>query len=98
MDELLVERDGRVLWLTLNRPDVHNAISPELAERLASEIESASEDIPAGADEDAAVRVVVVRGAGRSFCAGYDLGGGRYGSRELGPNARHLQRRPAARR
>jgi enoyl-CoA hydratase len=90
VDDLLVERDGRVLWLTLNRPAVHNAISIELAERLASEIESASEDN--SADEEADVRVVVIRGAGKSFCAGYDLGGGQYGSRELGPNARHLRR------
>ena len=86
VDELLVEREGRVLRLTLNRPAVHNAISIDLAERLASEIESASED------EDADIRVVVIRGAGKSFCAGYDVGGGQYGSRELGPNARHLRR------
>jgi enoyl-CoA hydratase len=93
-DELLVERDGRILWLTLNRPEVHNAISIDLAERLASEIESASEDHSSdgstGEDDD--IRVVVIRGAGRSFCAGYDVGGGQYGSRGLGPDARHLRR------
>lgn len=97
-DELLVERDGRILWLTLNRPEVHNAITIDLAERLASEIEAASRDGSAddpenrSTDGDAEVRVVVIRGAGRSFCAGYDVGGGQYGSRELGPNARHLRR------
>lgn len=89
-DQLLVERDERVLWLTLNRPSVHNAISVDLAERLACEVESASEDD--SADEHADIRVVVIRGAGKSFCAGYDVGGGQYGSRDLGPNARHLRR------
>lgn len=62
---LLEETLGPVRRLTLNRPDVLNALSAELVERLSQALASAADD-----DE---VRVVVVRGAGRAFCAGYDL-------------------------
>ncbi|WP_431024924.1 enoyl-CoA hydratase-related protein [Halomonas sp. H5] len=57
--------DG-VLTLTLNRPEALNALSAELYHRLADHL--------AAADRDPAIRVVVIRGAGRSFCAGNDLG------------------------
>jgi enoyl-CoA hydratase len=65
MGDLLVEQADGVLTLTLNRPDVRNAISGSLAAAVADAAESAA--------ADDAVRVVVVRGAGPSFCAGYDL-------------------------
>ena len=51
--------------LTLNRPDKLNAISHELRQALQNAIEAAA--------GDPAVRVVVIGGAGRAFCAGYDL-------------------------
>jgi enoyl-CoA hydratase len=51
--------------LTLNRPDKLNAISAELRESLTAAIEAAA--------TDPAVRVIVIRGAGRAFCSGYDL-------------------------
>jgi enoyl-CoA hydratase len=51
--------------LTLNRPDKLNALSSELVDALSSSLAEAAED------DD--VRVVVIAGAGRSFCAGYDL-------------------------
>ena len=56
--------DG-VLFLTLNRPDKLNALNLSLAEGLVTALE--------GAEEDEAVRVIVVTGAGRAFCAGADL-------------------------
>jgi enoyl-CoA hydratase len=85
-DDLLSERDGRILTLTLNRPDVHNAVSGGLAKRLADAVEAAAEG-----DDD--IRVVVIRGAGRSFCAGYDIGGGQYGRpQSVAQNARNLRR------
>lgn len=59
-----VERDGFVTWLTLNRPHRLNALSDELLVRL-------GEELDATAKTDA--RIVVIRGAGRSFCAGYDI-------------------------
>ncbi len=65
MDLLLREdRDG-VAWLTLNRPEQRNALSVALMTAL----EAALAHVAA----DAAVRVVVIRGAGPAFCAGHDL-------------------------
>lgn len=65
-EPVLVEEDlGPVRRLTLNRPDVLNALSSELVDALSVAL--------ARAREDEAARVVVIRGAGRAFCAGYDL-------------------------
>lgn len=57
-------RDG-VLRVTLNRPEVRNALSGALVDALHSAMDQA--------DLDAAVRVVVLAGEGRDFCAGADL-------------------------
>ena len=62
---LLIEDVGPIRRLTMNRPDALNALSGDLIEAL-----SAALDASAG---DESVRVLVVRGAGRAFCAGYDL-------------------------
>jgi enoyl-CoA hydratase len=62
---LLSEDLGPVRRLTLNRPGSLNALSGELMDAL--------DDAFAAAADDDAVRVVVLRGAGRAFCAGYDL-------------------------
>jgi enoyl-CoA hydratase/carnithine racemase len=62
---LLIEDLGPVRRLTLNRPASLNALTAELMEAL-----EAAFDEAAGDDD---VRVVVLRGAGRAFCAGYDL-------------------------
>ena len=64
-DTVLVAIDGGVATLTLNRPDVHNAFDDALIARLTRALENA------GARED--VRVVVLAGTGKSFCAGADL-------------------------
>ena len=63
-DEVLASRDGAVLTITLNRPDVYNAINRAMHEELAAALASAS---------DPAIRAVVITGAGRGFCAGQDL-------------------------
>ena len=64
--DLLTERDGRVLRLTINREDKRNALSADVMRGLYDGITGA------GADED--VRVIVVGSAGeRVFCAGADL-------------------------
>jgi 2-(1,2-epoxy-1,2-dihydrophenyl)acetyl-CoA isomerase len=64
-DPVLVDdRDG-VRTLTMNRPEKLNALSTGLVEALSAALTRAA--------EDEAVRVVVIAGAGRSFCAGYDL-------------------------
>lgn len=65
MGEVLqVDDDGRVRTLTLNRPEVRNALSRELLERLAAALRVAEAD---------AVGAVVLTGAGKAFCAGLDL-------------------------
>lgn len=65
MPILTYEADGPVATFTLNRPDRLNAITPQLVERLDAAL--------AEALADDAIRVVRLRGAGRAFCAGYDL-------------------------
>lgn len=62
---LLTERDGHVVTLTMNRPEVKNAINMEMLCRLAD----AWEEI----DSDAGVRCAILTGAGDDFCAGADL-------------------------
>lgn len=65
-EPLLVERRGAIVWITLNRPEVRNALSREVNQRLwqiASEFEF-----------DHTLRGVVITGAGdKTFCAGADL-------------------------
>jgi methylglutaconyl-CoA hydratase len=58
-------REGGVLTLTLNRPDKRNALNSAVIEALHQALEAA--------DLDADVRVVVLAGAGKDFCAGADL-------------------------
>ncbi len=65
MNTVLYHRDGRIGRITLNRPDVFNAINDDLPVDLAAAV--------AEAEADRAVRVIVLTGAGKAFCAGYDL-------------------------
>jgi len=59
------ERRGDVLRLTLNRPEIHNAFDEEMIAEVTAAF--------AAAAKDAALRAVVVRGAGKHFCAGADI-------------------------
>jgi len=61
----LERRAGGVVWLTLDRPEIHNAFDGQLIAELSAEL--------ARLGDDDAVRVVVLTGAGRSFSAGADL-------------------------
>jgi enoyl-CoA hydratase len=65
-----LRQEGELAWLTLNRPDALNAMNPVLVDEL--------RDFLGGLPQRTDVRVVVLRGAGRAFCAGLDLkeGGG----------------------
>ncbi len=67
-ETLLYETDGPVLTITLNRPDKLNAYTAVMGAELADAFNRA--------DADDAVRVVIVTGAGRGFCAGADISGG----------------------
>lgn len=65
MTKVLYEKDGRIARITLNRPQVMNAIDDEVPHLL--------EQAVARADADDGVHVMVLSGAGDAFCAGYDL-------------------------
>jgi enoyl-CoA hydratase len=62
---LLVERDGHLLVLTMNRPAVRNAVNRAMAGAIATAIDEL--------DADPELRVGILTGAGGSFCAGLDL-------------------------
>ncbi|MDW3219251.1 MAG: enoyl-CoA hydratase-related protein [Acidimicrobiales bacterium] len=67
-EDLRVEVDGQVAILTLDRPDSMNAFSGAMGRSLTAALRAA--------DRDDAIRVVVITGAGRAFCAGADFSGG----------------------
>jgi enoyl-CoA hydratase len=62
---VLTERRGRVLLITLNRPDARNSVNAELAHGIADALEEL--------DGDDELQVGVLTGAGKGFCAGMDL-------------------------
>ncbi len=64
-DIVRYERDGRIARITLNRPEVLNAINEELPAALAAAV--------ARANGEERVHVILLAGAGKAFCAGYDL-------------------------
>jgi len=66
-DEVLVERRGATLIITLNRPEVRNAANGALARGVADAVDQL--------DEDPSLAVGVLTGAGGTFCAGMDLKG-----------------------
>jgi enoyl-CoA hydratase len=67
-ETLIYSVAGPVATITFNRPDRLNTIVPPMPDEL--------QDAMTKANRDPEVKVVVVRGAGRSFCAGYDFSGG----------------------
>jgi enoyl-CoA hydratase/carnithine racemase len=67
-ETVLYAADGKVGIVTLNRPDKLNALTMDMRLSLARELKRA--------DEDAATSVIVLRAEGRSFCVGFDVGGG----------------------
>ena len=62
---VLYEKDGRIARLTLNRPERLNAIDMAVPDAIEAAV--------ARANDDDDVHVIVLSGAGRAFCAGYDL-------------------------
>jgi len=71
----LVREDG-VLWCTLARPDALNALSPAMVDELHALYDQLA--------DDEGTRIVVLRGAGRAFCAGLDLKEAAAGSGDAG--------------
>ena len=62
--DILYETDGRVAFVTLNRPDKLNALSHNLRGEVM--------DAMRQAEHDDSVGVIILKAAGRSFCSGYD--------------------------
>ncbi|MDE0308547.1 MAG: enoyl-CoA hydratase/isomerase family protein [Acidiferrobacterales bacterium] len=65
MSGLIVEHDADLKILQLNRPDRANALNADLVQALIDEIDRSAYD---------GTRTLVIRGSGRSFCSGFDLG------------------------
>jgi methylglutaconyl-CoA hydratase len=65
VSSVLIEHDGPILRLTLNRPEVRNAFDEEVIDLLSS--------AALGASEDGSLRAVVLAGNGKTFCAGADI-------------------------
>ena len=65
MAQVLYEKDGRIGRITLNRPKVMNAINESMPHELAEAVLKA--------DNDRDIHLMVLSGAGKAFCAGYDL-------------------------
>ena len=80
-ETLLYSVDGEIATITLNRPARLNTIVPPMPEELERAIQTAA--------RDGAVKVIVLRGAGRSFCAGFDFAEGfHHWDRELTTDGR----------
>lgn len=84
MDSVIFEADGRIGRVTLNRPDVLNAINDRLPQALADAVQQAN--------ADPSIHVIVLSGAGKAFCAGYDLDF--YAQSTSGPGSELTQEMP----
>ena len=90
MNEVLVQDEGHVRWIILNRPERMNAITGTMLAEL--------NDALKAADDDTNVRVVLLTGEGRAFCSGLDLkqaasGEGIGGAGLASAGVRHLSTR-----
>jgi len=74
---IIYKKHDRITRITLNRPDVLNALSFDLLDELESAL--------AEAEQDSGVGVIIIQGAGRAFSAGYDIQPGKPGVHNAGP-------------
>lgn len=84
MAEVETQRDGGVIMITLNRPDVLNAFDSAMHDGFRAALKEA---------RDPEVRAVVLTGAGRGFCVGQDLKEFREGAGDLGDRLRSTYNR-----
>jgi enoyl-CoA hydratase/carnithine racemase len=81
-EDILYEVDGEIATVTLNRPQVMNALSPNLE----AEMHRAFDE----ADADPGARVIILTGAGAAFCAGYDQSPTKTGRMRADPTGRSI--------
>ena len=74
---IIYQKDGRIARLTLNRPEARNALSAALLDELVAAL--------AEAEQDNEIRVIILKGAGRAFSAGYDIETGKPGEYGASP-------------
>ena len=77
-ETLIIRKEGPVDWVTMNRPDALNSLNPKMISEL--------QDYFLKLYTDQSVRIVVLKGAGRGFCAGLDLKASSIGRTESGEN------------
>ncbi|MDW7974564.1 MAG: 3-hydroxyacyl-CoA dehydrogenase/enoyl-CoA hydratase family protein [Sulfolobales archaeon] len=65
METLVIRKEKPIAWITLNRPERLNAISPKMIEEMSKALDEL--------EEDKEVRVVIIKGSGRAFSAGADV-------------------------
>lgn len=65
LEHITLESDGPLTWLILDRPERLNAMNGRLLDGLSTALDHLA--------DDKATRVIAIRGAGRAFCAGYDI-------------------------
>ena len=80
---ILYEKTGKVARITLNRPEVLNALTEEMIRDIRQALDEA--------DRDPGVRAVILTGAGRSFCAGYDVGTREDGTSAMSPDGKEIK-------
>jgi len=81
-EEIIYSVEESIATITLNRPERMNALTHELEAELHRIFDQA--------DADRAVRVIILTGAGRAFCAGYDQGQPTSGTRHSDPTGKSL--------
>ena len=91
-ETIIYEKEGPIAWITLNRPEKLNAISKPMVLELLQATDKAQSD-----DE---VRVIILKGEGRAFSAGFDLecrscSPRPDASRTSAPSDEHVRRRAA---
>jgi enoyl-CoA hydratase/carnithine racemase len=81
-ETILYDVQGPVATITLNRPDALNAINPQMTGELHAALDAA--------EADAAIRAIILTGAGRAFSAGYDIGRRPDGKSALDPTGMEM--------
>jgi len=88
--EIIYEKEKPLAWITLNRPERLNAYTFVMGQEITRALDEAQ--------KDRSIKVVIVTGAGRGFCAGVDIRGGRGTQRETDPLRRDTAMGPPVRK